>query len=516
MDISFELDDALVDVTVEADETLLSVLRERLAVTSVKDGCAPQGQCGCCTVLVDDEPRVACVTPAARVNGRVVRTVVTVPGARDLAERLCATGGSQCGFCTPGIIVRVAAKAPKNEAALDRVLAAHLCRCTGWQTIREAVLGAVTVDPARDLDAASRRATLELGAPQNVGPAVALGGGQFADDTAPRDALVAVPAGDGFVVGESLAAARRGTAKVQGRRTTVAAVPPLAVPEARAGEVVLATSWVETAYLEPDASWCEPGDEPAPVRGNGGAFGGKRDAIAGRVARELADEHGRTVRVVYAREDVARTRPKRPPVAARAWRAGDEVRIEGDYVGAPGWFDDLPVVVGGAPPVRARWTAVTVPGPPTSAHLRAAGSAETAMLTAAAMGLAGSVDVHVGDASANASVDVVNGRVKRVAARVDAGAPLDEVVLRSYVIGAAHAAVSWVTSEKLAVDPDTGEVLDLTIRSFGVLRPKDSPRVDVTVAPSERDPVAVSPAVFCAVAAAAWTALGCPAVLPHR
>ncbi|MEY3360379.1 MAG: hypothetical protein RL531_98, partial [Actinomycetota bacterium] len=73
--VSFELDGVAVTVEPEAGETLLTVLRERLGVTDVKDGCAPQGQCGCCTVLVDGDARVACVTPVARVAGRRVTTV---------------------------------------------------------------------------------------------------------------------------------------------------------------------------------------------------------------------------------------------------------------------------------------------------------------------------------------------------------------------------------------------------------------------------------------------------------
>ena len=123
------------------------MLRERLGVLSVKDGCAPQGQCGCCTVLVDGEPRVACVTPAARVDGRAVTTVDGIDAAvrDDLAARFVASGGSQCGFCTPGILVRVAAAEARGKTRrvdFDRALAAHLCRCTGWQTVYEAIEGA--------------------------------------------------------------------------------------------------------------------------------------------------------------------------------------------------------------------------------------------------------------------------------------------------------------------------------------------------------------------------------------
>ncbi|MFH3651690.1 hypothetical protein WAH63_21520, partial [Acinetobacter baumannii] len=80
--------------------------------------------------------------------------------------------------------------------------------------------------------------------------------------------------------------------------------PPLAVPPAPAGAVRLATSWDEPAYLEPDASWCEPGGEPASPLANGGAFGGKEASVAPVAARELADRCGRAVRVVFSREDV--------------------------------------------------------------------------------------------------------------------------------------------------------------------------------------------------------------------
>ncbi len=92
--------------------------------------------------------------------------------------------------------------------------------------------------------------------------------------------------------------------------------------------------------------------------------------------------------------------------------------------------------------------------------------------------------------------------------RVAAGDPLDDVVLRSYCIGAAHAALGWVCTEGLAVDPHTGEVLDLTIRSFGIVRPARTPPIDVTIV-DDAGPAqpAASDAVFAAVAAATWNAL---------
>jgi len=139
--VRFRCNDVETDVEAVEGESLLSVLRERLGIVSVKDGCAPQGQCGCCTVLVDGEPRVACVTPAVRVEGRSVTTVEGLaPDVRAaLAASFVASGGSQCGFCTPGIVMRACGARVRD---LDRALAAHLCRCTGWRTIYDAIRAA--------------------------------------------------------------------------------------------------------------------------------------------------------------------------------------------------------------------------------------------------------------------------------------------------------------------------------------------------------------------------------------
>lgn len=516
--VGFTCNGKPVEVDAEPGESLLSVLRERLGLVSVKDGCAPQGQCGCCTVLVDGDARVACVTPAPRVAGRTVTTLEGLdPALRDrLAAAFVATGGSQCGFCTPGILMRAAG----GSRDVDRALAAHLCRCTGWLTVKEAIAGPTPPGPTRDLAAAGARATLEGGAAQRVDVSVPLGAGGFADDTAPRDALVAVPAPPGsdaewveaaghrFVVGESLLDARTRAAKVQGRRTSVADAPPLAPPAAPADAVRLATSWVEPAYLEPDASWCAPGGEPASPLANGGAFGGKEASAAPEAARELARRFGRAVRVVYSREDVVRLGPKRPPIAAYAVaRDGGVVEIVGQVVrGATphAW----PSPVDGVE-VRATWTEVDVPGPPVSSALRAVGVAELAVLVAGALDR----DVTVvapsrARATARVDVDHATGGITAVHVDVAAGDPLDEIVLRSYAVGAAHMALGWVLTESIAVDPHTGEVHDLTIRSFGVVRPKNMPPVHVTVlrdgAPAR---ARSSDAVFAAVAAATWNAV---------
>jgi CO/xanthine dehydrogenase Mo-binding subunit len=93
--------------------------------------------------------------------------------------------------------------------------------------------------------------------------------------------------------------------------------------------------------------------------------------------------------------------------------------------------------------------------------------------------------------------------------RVEArgGQILDEVVTRSYCIGAAHMALGWVRQEALSVD-DRGDIHDLTIRSFGVLRAVDTPPIEIVLHDDESPPVAVSDAVFAAVAAAAWRSAG--------
>jgi xanthine dehydrogenase small subunit len=498
--IAFRVDGRAVEVA-DDGASLLEVLRDRLGLRSAKDGCSPQGQCGCCTVLVDGQARVACVTPARRVAGREVTTLDGLPGdVRDRwAGALAATGGSQCGFCTPGIIVRLASLPDLRAERVDTALLAHLCRCTGWRTILEAVdaLDADASPPsppllARDLDAAARRAAIEGGTPQRVGADVALGHGGFADDTAPLDALVAIVGADGeWHVGETLTDARRAAGKVQGRRTTIDVTHPLDVPPGE-WDRTLRTTWVEPAYLEPDASWCEPGGEPATPLANGGAFGGKAASIAPRVARELADRHGRAVRVLLAREDVVRLGPKRPPIAAGVRHDGSGVvRV----VRTPGIAD---AIASAAPGLTVE--EVDVPGPPTSVAVRAAGWAEAAVLLDHDEVVAPNGARAWADVAPDGSVDV----------RVACGEVLDATVLRSYCVGAAHQALGWVRSEAIAVDAD-GVPHDLTIRSFGVLRARDTPAIRVTIDHDDRrDPVNGSDAVFAAVAGAVWRHHGHP------
>jgi aerobic-type carbon monoxide dehydrogenase small subunit (CoxS/CutS family) len=528
--VDFELDGR--PVSVETTEgSLLDALREQLGSRTPKDGCSPQGQCGCCTVWVDTSPRVSCVTPLRRVAGRSVTTIDGLPEEvrRRWADAFAAAGASQCGFCTPGIVMRLAALAARgkgaDEAAVRSALLAHLCRCTGWHSVIEAaelVLEASTTpETGRDPLLAAWRAQLEGPAFQTSDARTVLGDARFAEDTAPAGAAVAVVGTDGeLVVADGLLAARRAAGKVQGRNSTVEPGHPVPLPE---GEwaLTLRTTWVEPAYLEPDASWCRPGGDPASPLANGGAFGGKRRSPVAGEARRLADELGRAVRVVWSREDVVRRGPKRPPVAVGVRADGTGVLRVGLSGTAERTAEELRVlaarVAGVAPGLVVE--PLPVAGPPTSADLRGAGWAEATVVVAAlgamAEGRTGpGTEVEVtGPSGGRASVAVhADGSV---GVEVWAGELLDEVTLRSYCIGAVHQALGWVRTEGIAVDGD-GTVLDLTIRSFGILAARDTPSVDVTLHQSDLWPVNGSDAVFAATAAAAWVADGLSPEWPTR
>ena len=517
-------------VTVHVDDprlSLLAVLRDQIGNQSVKDGCSPQGQCGCCTVLVDGQPRVACVTPVRRVAGRSITTLDGLPPeVRDRwLSAFTAFAASQCGFCTPGIIVRLAATTNRSDPQatvtphdIEGALGAHLCRCTGWGPIVDAAVAATAAADDHDCgqerlgdmgmvgrnpDAAARRASLEGGCAQQVGARIAAGQGGFAADTAPADALVALPDDTGgWVVAPSLAEARLARAKVQGRRTTQPPIAPLELPDGQ-WDLTLRTTWVEPAYLETDASWCTPGGQPASPLANGGAFGAKTDSLAPDAARHLADTHQRTVLVLLDREDTVRLGPKRPPIAAGIRTDGSGVvRV----VDTPG----IEAAIASVAPALSIET-VQVPGPPTSAAVRGAGWVEAAVLLAAAGG-----HEHIttpAGATAAATIDE-HGSVH---VRVACGDPLDVPVLTSYCTGAAHMAIGWVTSEGLSVSPD-GTIGDLTIRSFGVLRASATPTITVTVDDSLGDttgtPVPGGDAVFAAVALAVWRHQGFPPAWP--
>jgi aldehyde oxidoreductase len=130
---------------------LLAALREELDVTSPKDGCSPSGQCGCCTVLVDGKAIVSCQQPVAKVEGAAITTLEGVDESEraTFADAFASCGGLQCGFCIPGIVMRAKAQIDKKGSGLTRVamaphLGAHLCRCTGYVKILDAIEAVAT------------------------------------------------------------------------------------------------------------------------------------------------------------------------------------------------------------------------------------------------------------------------------------------------------------------------------------------------------------------------------------
>jgi carbon-monoxide dehydrogenase small subunit/xanthine dehydrogenase small subunit len=131
-----------VDVAAHPMKRLLDVLREDLGLTGTKEGCG-EGECGACTVLVDGEAVCSCLVPVAQVRDAEVLTIEGLGGDHPLQRAFVEEGGSQCGACTPGMIVAALALGERPTLEEIRVgLAGNLCRCTGYEGIYRAVLKA--------------------------------------------------------------------------------------------------------------------------------------------------------------------------------------------------------------------------------------------------------------------------------------------------------------------------------------------------------------------------------------
>jgi carbon-monoxide dehydrogenase small subunit len=136
----FELNGRPTEVMAGPLATLNHVLREQLRLTAAKAGCR-QGGCGSCTVLVDGEPMLSCLLPVANVAGRSVATLEGTdhPLQRVFHERFAV----QCGFCAPGILLTARALLERNPSPtreeIARELAGNVCRCTGYESIIDAI-----------------------------------------------------------------------------------------------------------------------------------------------------------------------------------------------------------------------------------------------------------------------------------------------------------------------------------------------------------------------------------------
>ena len=144
--INFYVNDELVSLEVDPSTRLLDVLRIRLHLTGVKEGCG-EGACGACSVLVDGVCYDSCLTPVANVIGKRIITIEgfrQTPQYRIIADAFADFGASQCGFCTPGMILNTYALLKKNphptEEEVRVALSGNLCRCTGYNAIVRAVL----------------------------------------------------------------------------------------------------------------------------------------------------------------------------------------------------------------------------------------------------------------------------------------------------------------------------------------------------------------------------------------
>jgi len=143
--VNFTLNGQAASVPYESGMQFLEVLREQCDILSPKNGCAPEGACGCCAILVDGQPVLACLRKPEHMEGRDVVTMEGMPEdmRRVLGEAFVHEGGIQCGFCIPGILVRASSLLRNNRTGDREVVAkaldSHLCRCTGYARIIDAV-----------------------------------------------------------------------------------------------------------------------------------------------------------------------------------------------------------------------------------------------------------------------------------------------------------------------------------------------------------------------------------------
>ena len=144
--VKFEVNGAVVEIEVEARQTLLDALRHQLGLTGTHAGCE-EGSCGACTVLIDGDVVRSCLVLAVQLEGRSVTTIEAMGQPEDLhpvQEALRRHHGLQCGFCTPGVVLTavdlLAHNPAPTEAEIRQALAGNLCRCTGYAGIISAIV----------------------------------------------------------------------------------------------------------------------------------------------------------------------------------------------------------------------------------------------------------------------------------------------------------------------------------------------------------------------------------------
>ena len=175
----------------EDDLTLLDVLRDHLGVTSPKNGCQPQAQCGCCTVLVDGKSVLSCALKPEKVIGKSITTLegLDTDHRQQISETFVQCGGVQCGFCIPGFAMRAVGLCEKNPSPTREEIATackpHLCRCTGYTQIVDSidlyarVRRGETLAPPSEEDLSGKVGT---SLPRYTGHDAVLGDRKFVDD----------------------------------------------------------------------------------------------------------------------------------------------------------------------------------------------------------------------------------------------------------------------------------------------------------------------------------------------
>src|SRR6266850_1856155 len=143
--ITFKLNGKETEASYEPGMHLLEVLREECGIVSAKNGCAPEGACGCCLVVIDGRPALSCLRKPEQMAGHDITTLEGLPEQtrRIISEAFVLEGGVQCGFCIPGIVVRAAALIQQGKTddreAISKALDGHICRCTGYGRIVDAI-----------------------------------------------------------------------------------------------------------------------------------------------------------------------------------------------------------------------------------------------------------------------------------------------------------------------------------------------------------------------------------------
>lgn len=186
--VEFTLNGQVITHTAAPKRSALDVLREDFDVRSGKSGCSPQGICGCCVMLVNNKPRVTCTLPFKSLNGK---EVLSLEGFSEedralLAEAFVTAGGTQCGYCTPGIAVATKALLDKDpdpdRKAMDKALQMHICRCTGWNKIRDAISLAAAMRRGEAPAPATGQGGVGENLARNEGHELVLGDRPYIDD----------------------------------------------------------------------------------------------------------------------------------------------------------------------------------------------------------------------------------------------------------------------------------------------------------------------------------------------